>query len=190
MKKISTNILLFVFSFMLLGFSKAEALVVFSEGVSGDLSFNNLQSFNFILGSNEIIGSVSEPGDIFDPFAFNISSGQQLDSIKLVNFSGPSIALTLFAAPDASSNSIGGLLFDSTQIGTDLLFPSTGSSSLSSGAYSARFFTASSTESQYRLNFQVGEAIPDGESNTVPEPATMFLLGAGLLGASLRHRRY
>ena len=149
----------------------AVSYTIYDESINGDLT--NLDSpiqFTLGIGSNEILGAVQEPVDIWDPFSFVVVSGQHLNALVLLELQSP-VAITLFAGPiPLVPNDIGGVFAQPADVGIDLL-PLMGLSPLSSGSYSARIFVASEIEHPYHLDLRV-----------VPEPSTVLLLGSGLAG--------
>jgi hypothetical protein len=163
---------------LLCNLNSATAAVVYNESINGDLSFSGggpagPKLIGLNLGSNEIIGSVQDDNDVFDPFAFLIPQGQVLESVVLLDATY-STALSFFDGLDATaSNYIGGT-FGLAQdlIGQDLLALS-GLTSLPAGPYSARFFGSLEQFQEYHIDMVVSQ---------VPLPATAWLFGSGLLG--------
>ena len=151
----------------------AMALVVYDENISGDLTNLDMPiQFTLRTGSNEIIGAVQSPFDVFDPFAFTVLRGQQLDALILLLLLRP-VAITLFAGPiPLVPNDIGGVVAQPSDVGRDLL-PLMGLPPLSTGVYSVRIFAGFELEHPYRIDLRV---------SSVPEPTTLILVSIGLAG--------
>ena len=174
--------------------------VAHDESVSGDLSDDGLNPtpLTFIVGENDVIGSTTNVPLDRDVWTISIASGQQLDSITLLNYDTTEDAS--FFAVEAGSQittfaNSGSLLGNSligsavgAQQGDDVLddlgnaqFGGTGfSGPLGPGQYTFWFQeTAATTNYSFRFNV----------SSAVPEPASASLIALGISFVVLRRQR-
>jgi hypothetical protein len=139
--------------FLLVG--GALSAVIYDESTDGDLSWiGELPTvLTLDVGSNELIGMVQSPFDVWDPFAFIIPNGYRLVELILLDLSFPA-AFSLFDGLDAQHNFIGGVVAQPVNIGSDLLslMNIEGVPPLLAGSYSARFFAAGETPRWYHLD--------------------------------------
>lgn len=172
-------------------FHNAQAALIHDEGVSGDLSDNNLAPTLLALnaGSNVVRGSTTASPLDRDIFSFTIAAGEQLVAIVLDSYlsgddrsffavaSGNTIS-SLTSLPALLGNALIGASAGSMQ-GDDVLDNlgaltfggSTGfSGSLGAGAYTFWLQETTVGIREYALDFQIRG------SSAVPAPSTLLLL--------------
>ena len=169
----------------------SAAIITYSEATDGELAGQSIGTFD--VGANTVTGSEPATGvTSFDSFQFTIAAGQQLDSIVMTSFSGVAQAFTLAppGALDATSR-YGFLVLTAANLASDIL-PAllasdpgkTATAPLPAGVYQVVLASVASTSYQYTFN--VSEAPP---TPSVPEPATLTLMGLGMFGVALARRR-
>jgi hypothetical protein len=156
---------------------QALASIIYDEMVDGDAP-SPIGSINLGvlgLGSNVVQGWL--PGnDDFDGFSFTVASNYQVDSLTLLDFIGPGGS---FDFSPGKGTSVIPAIFDSN-IGDNLLDLVLVSSPLNVGTYDFQVRTGNNFNEFYAIDIEVAP---------VPEPATMLLLGTGLVGVAGAARR-
>ena len=177
--------------------------VDYDEGVDGDLSGTPAAPTSLgtlDVGANNL--TATSGGGDFDLLTLSIGGGNELASIVLDSYSGPSVSFTglqggtiwtegLGAAIDAS-NLLGWAHFGGAALGTDIL------DNIGTGAGASGFVPPLPAGDYTFLLQDTGGAVSyDLTFNVVPEPSTFVLAGLGCLlvvtaalrGSSRRARR-
>ena len=172
---------------------EASAVVIWDEGVNGDLSNNPFAPTPLVfgIGDNTIIGSIggliSQGGDQFDRITFSIGAGLVWTAVVVNNYvpSGGNNASgfegytgSVIDFDDSLMTSLGGTVpIDVSLIGMDIL-------GFIGGPYGPGVYSVELRENQpgtlYSLSFQI---------SAVPEPGTLALLGIGLFGMEMSRRK-
>lgn len=168
--------------------SMASATVIYDESVDGDALGDNgagtvigTDIGTLLAGTSTVIGSL--PGGSEDDwYKFTIDTGFELLSIILSDFVGPGGNVGWAVGTSIIGDHTGP--FDTTMIGQDLL--NIGELGvirpIGPGSYAFKAGTGTNFNQLYVLDFNVS-----GES--VPEPATLALLGIGLAGIGFARKK-
>lgn len=180
------------------GVLPSQAVTVWNEADDGDLSTDPLAptAVSFLLGSNDVIGSVVSSADTRDYLTFSILGGQALtaitvNSIVSVNndpgFSFLATGTTSVNPASSETGILGGVLVSPSNTGDDLLALFSGNNlvtvgfttPLGAGDYVFEIQQTGTELLQYNLTFEV---------ESIPEPSATLLGGLGSL-LLLRRRR-
>lgn len=195
----SRSIVLFV-STCLFGVA-AQAGIVYTESVSGDLSGSGLSPtpITVVQGSNQVFGTTGRTAGVvdLDYFTFTVPVGQVLTGITILPgtaglgalgdaFIGMQAGLQVRVLPTATDATglLGWFHYDSSDVGTNILplmgtsgFGSTGfAPPLPTGSYSFWVQELSTGTSPYGFDFTVA----------TPEPASWAMLLSGLALSAAR----